>query len=754
MNCIASFRSWVGSAFAASLVLAPALAWGDGSSEESEITSSATRLPEVSVSATRGARLVEDVPARVTIITADDIEKKSAQDIRGLVRDEPGVSVQRAPARFSAAAPPGTGRDGNAGFNIRGIGGNRVLIQSDGIRIPDAFSFGATNIGRGDYLDLSAYSHVEILRGAASALYGSDGLAGAVSFYTKDPADLLGVFGKDRYASATLAYAQEDHNTMLTLSGAQRAGAFEAMAVASLRNGGALDNQGTNDALNSDRTRPNPQDTQGNSLLAKFVYNLAPHNRIKLALDHVRRETETEVYTNRAKPPLHATSVLDLDAVDTTQRDRITLSQELSRLNGWAMDKAVWNLYYQDARARQISREDRNTAADRVRDNLYQEKILGFNTQLDKAVTGAPGAIVAQQWVYGFDASRSRYAGIADGVVPPAGESFPVQRFPETDYNRFAAYVQDELVFLDSTLVVIPALRYDRYSLEPKTSPQFPGTPVALSDSAVTPKLGVLWKLGAGLSTFANLAQGFRAPMPSQVNQGFANLVSPQPYQSIGNPNLKPETNRTAEIGLRGAGRAGNFEVVAFQGKYKDFIESTTVGGNGTPGNPTLFQFVNLGEVTLSGFEAKGRYELMPDRVPGLALAGGFSSVRGTNETRSQPLNSVDPARLVLSLSYDSPGRKWGGSVSASHAQAKDARRAALPTPPATQFLTPSYTTLDLSGFYRINPHLGVTAGIFNLTDKKIWHWSDVQGVPATATFIDAYTQPGRNVSVALKAQF
>jgi hemoglobin/transferrin/lactoferrin receptor protein len=113
-----------------------------------------------------------------------------AADIKDLIRFEPGVSVHRAPARFGAASGT-TGRDGNAGFNIRGLEGNRVLVQVDGVRVPDGFEFGAQSAGRGDYVDLGLVKSVEILRGPPSALYGSDGLAGAVSFITSDPDDFL-----------------------------------------------------------------------------------------------------------------------------------------------------------------------------------------------------------------------------------------------------------------------------------------------------------------------------------------------------------------------------------------------------------------------------------------------------------------------------------------------------------------------------------------------------------------------------------
>ena len=133
------------------------------------------------VTATRTAARAEDLPVTVSVKTDEQIADELVTDIRDLVRFEPGVSVQPQPARFGAALGA-TGRAGNDSFNIRGIGGNRVLIQVDGVRVPDGFSFGAQASGRGDYVDLGLIKSVEILRGPSSALYGSDGLAGAVSF--------------------------------------------------------------------------------------------------------------------------------------------------------------------------------------------------------------------------------------------------------------------------------------------------------------------------------------------------------------------------------------------------------------------------------------------------------------------------------------------------------------------------------------------------------------------------------------------
>ena len=122
----------------------------------------------ITVTATRTAIDVVDAPATVTVINQEQIADEMATDVRDIVRFEPGVSVRRAPARFGAALGT-TGRAGNEDFNIRGIGGNRVLIQVDGIRSPQGFTFGAQEVGRGNATDVGLIKSVEILRGPASA---------------------------------------------------------------------------------------------------------------------------------------------------------------------------------------------------------------------------------------------------------------------------------------------------------------------------------------------------------------------------------------------------------------------------------------------------------------------------------------------------------------------------------------------------------------------------------------------------------
>ena len=174
------------------------IAMGSLQAAEPQQVADAT-APIVTVTATRTDHPIEDVPATVSVINEVEIERNLVKDIPGLVRYEPGISVSNNPGRF-----------GPNGFNIRGIGGNRVLMQIDGIRLPDAFDFGSFSSASRNSVDIDAIKSVEILRGPASSLYGSDAIGGVVSYITKDPEDYMSLTSKPVYGSVKTGYASAD----------------------------------------------------------------------------------------------------------------------------------------------------------------------------------------------------------------------------------------------------------------------------------------------------------------------------------------------------------------------------------------------------------------------------------------------------------------------------------------------------------------------------------------------------------------
>jgi hemoglobin/transferrin/lactoferrin receptor protein len=712
----------------------------DAASPADNITVTATRIPQS----------VLDVPATVSVIGADTIADNLVSNIKDLVRYEPGVSVQRSPVRFGAAQGS-TGRAGNAGFNIRGLDADRVLIQVDGIRLPDSFDFGAQSVGRGDYVDVGLVKSVEILRGPASALYGSDGLAGAVSFTTSDPADFLGT-SKSIGGQVRAGYDSSDRQFAETGILAGRAGDWSAMVAYTRRDGHELKNQGDSDAPNATRTAPNPQDTQSNAVLAKLVWAPDANNRVRLALDHLDDRITTDVLSGIAAVPSSATSVLGLTALDRTKRDRASIDWRYDGGIGW-LTRAQVAAYYQNSRDREFTAEDRNTAADRTRLNTFDNRVIGGSAELRSDFTTGP---ITHKLVWGGDVTITRQQGIRSGTVPTAPDAFPTRAFPITDYTLAGGYIADEIGIAGSVLTLFPALRFDQYKLSPKRDVLLPASFVVKgqSGSKVSPKIGAVLKLTRAFNFFVNYAQGFKAPESSQVNQYFENLTSPFfAYRTIPNPDLKPETSRTFEGGIRLHSDAVDMSITGYTGRYRNFIDQEITGGQGTVADPIIFQFINLSRARIKGIEGKleGR--------SGFGMTGNLaiSYTKGDlfdDTVGKSALLSVDPLKLVVGVGYRDKADRFGGDLTMTHSEGKPLSRTTGGCT-ATCFVPSGFTILDATVFVRVAKAFTVRAGVFNLTDAKYIWWSDVRGLDASASAIsDAYTQPGRNASVSLTARF
>jgi len=726
----------------ASLALAIAMLATSAQAQDNDGYFWLDRLNRIVVTATRTPVKIQDVPVSITVKTDEQIADEMVSDIKDLVRFEPGVSVRQAPSRFGAALGV-TGRDGASSFNIRGLEGNRVLIQVDGVRVPDGFEFGAQAAGRGNYVDLGLVKSVEILRGPASALYGSDGLAGAISFVTSDPADLLK--GEAKIGGRSRAsYDSADNEFSETAILAARSGGLSGMVAYTRRDGHELENQGTNDAPNSTRTTPNPQDTRSDALLGKLALETGPSSRLRLTGEYLKGIVDTNVLSGVAPVASAPTSVLALNAHDSTSRKRLALDWK-QEAEG-AIDFVQLTAYWQQGENRQFTAEDRNTALDRTRLNVFKNRVFGGAADFrSDYLTGD----IRHQLAWGIDASITRQEGLRDGTVPTAPDVFPTRAFPVTDFILAGGYLSDRIEIADGRLLLYPAIRYDHFSLDPKDDPLLPTFVAAKqSGSHFSPKIGVVARLTRAISVVANYAHGFKAPAPSQVNQFFENPTSPfGAYRTIPNPDLKPETSRTIEGGVRLTSNHVVASVTGFSGRFRNFISQEMIAGTGSVADPIIYQYINLARVKIKGIEGK------LDVAAGNGLTGQLAISYATGDSSrngiSTPLVTIDPLKLVVGIGYRDRADRFGGQVTLTHSDRKEESRAATGA-----YRPDAFTILDATGFAKLIEGLTLRAGIFNILDKKYAWWSDVRGLAATSTVTDAYTQPGRNASISLSYSF
>lgn len=715
------------------------------------------QLDEITVTSTRGTSGdISRAAATVSVITAEEMEQQNAKDIKDALRYEPGVEVRRSVYRVSGVTGAGatTGRGVNEGINIRGLDGNRVLLLEDGVSLPRAFSQGTLSAGRGSYTNTDLYQRIEILRGPASSMYGSDGLTGAVNFVTKDPQDYLTTPGKNSYFSLRPSYDSVDDSygtTGTAVFGGER---WQGMLLLDARHGNETDNKGDKNILGPNRTTPDPLTYDTRSALGKLVFKASAQDVFKLTV----QSTENKLRGNSLSA-INPPSITGYQSTSDVEANRIGLIYERDDLDNPYVQKIRANLYYRAAKTQQYSYEtgasSGPTIRPRFRDIEYKDSIVGGGVLAESTLTTGT---VKHKLMYGFDASVATLQMSASGTgwTTCTGTQY-CEYFPKTEYSVFGAYLQDEMRF--GALSVVPGLRYDGYKLTPKASAKYDaqaianGQPASSSkDSALSPRLAFAYEISPALVPYVQYARGFRSPSPQEVNSYFNN--SAQGYSQIANPNLKPETSNSYELGLRGKlnteSSSVRYSVAAFDGEYRNFIDLVALSGNFTVLNPTINQYVNASRASIRGVE--GRLDWRFNN--GWAVKTGFAYTEGTTTNRNgvkTGLESVSPLSVVAGLRYER-AQNWYVQGDVIYNAAKKRQDVAS----ATSYLSPSYAIADVNGGYRFNKNVSLSIGVRNLFDRKYWNWNDIRGLSlaSNATNLDAYTSPGRSINASLKIEY
>ena len=734
---------------------------GKPAAEESAVET--TFLETVTVTATRGPHAVIDVPGTVTVINGTQINKRLAANLQDVVRYEPGVFV-----------PNSVTRQGAGGVNIRGIGGNRVLTNIDGVPAGEEFEFGHFQLPQ-YALDVETLKSVEILRGPASSLFGSDALGGVVSLVTKDPGDYL-PHGASSSVRVSSRADSRDGGRSGTVAAAVGGTNWRSSLVGTYRRGHEADNQGEIDTRDRNRTMPNPQERRSIGVLGKWEY-AADSTLHKVAIEGYDRSTGTEILSEQGVTDLgrifgfgpevtYLVTKPRASAYDTQQRWRLSVEQVR---DGGVFDQLQFRVYAQEGETEQETVELRNTVraggpfgvgstVDVRREGLmtFEQETLGIDLQASQRIRfrGTEhlltfGASWSQE---AFDQIRDRREldlNSGSEILATDGLRFPTKYFPSSDVDQIGLFVQSELEVLKGRLRFVPGLRFDHFALSVDRNDAVYlsgnlGTeaPVTLSESAVSPRLGVVASMSDALSLYAQVSAGFRAPPFSAINSGFTHLTAG--LTRLPNPHLEPETSRGFEMGLRGNFGRASLSVAAFHNDYKDFIELVTLGYNPATGL-VEFQQQNLSAAEIWGLE--GRLELAWREL--WRLHGGMSYLRGEDRTREQPLDSVPPHQLVVGVSRSSRDRRWRGEVIARFVDGKD--RQDLPAGTAAPFAPPAYQVVDFNGGWSISDRVSVQVGIFNLLDERYWTWGSVQGLSQAQPALDRYTSPGRNGAVSFR---
>jgi vitamin B12 transporter len=190
-----------------------------GATEARDVT---VAMPPMFVTAARAPQPFATLLADVTVVDADTIARSGADSLAELLQRQPGIEITQ-----------NGGPGATSGLFMRGTNTNQVVVLVDGLRV-SASSSGTTAI---EAIPLADIDHIEILRGPASSIYGSDAIGGVVQVFTRKGGD-------GTHANASAGYGRYD--TVNASAGVSGGGAHwrAALQVEGARSNGfnAIDN--------------------------------------------------------------------------------------------------------------------------------------------------------------------------------------------------------------------------------------------------------------------------------------------------------------------------------------------------------------------------------------------------------------------------------------------------------------------------------------------------------------------------------
>lgn len=692
-------------------------------------------------------RKVQDVVGAVSVISSDVIDQQLVHDIADLLRYEAGISMVNSGSRF-----------GDSSIAIRGISGNRVATEIDGVPVAEQFNVGSySNSGR-NYLDPELIKQVEILRGPASSTYGSDAIGGVVSFVTKKPNDLLSQTENDVYVGLKTGYYSVDNSKLVSLNTAFGNDSSSALVSGSYRKGNELDSNSNSDISHD------VQDNETKSLLAKYFYTLSDTQELSFTYDYFKRETQTDIQSILGLGRFRSTTALFGD--DETSRENLVINYDFVLDASW-LEGGIMRFYDQSTETAQLTDEYRTSRGKNYRydrDFYYQQDIQGVRLNF---YSNASLSSTTHHIGYGLEYSKTETKEMRRGLQTNVDtgdtshviltEEFPVRDFPITEVEELGIYFNDEITIDDTNLTIIPAIRYDKYDLSPRLDSIYlednsDQVVVAISEDNISPKLGVIYQVNDSAKFYLQYIKGFRAPPFEDANIGLD--IPLFKMRAIPNPDLKSETTDGYEIGYNIENENHKLDIVGFYNDYDDFIQTKVNLGIDPIIGRIIFQSQNIENAKIYGAEFNYKYNnqgLFSENDSYNAYVSAFWS-KGENRDTEQPINEIEPNHALLGVQWLNSDESISLALHANLVSGKSGIDDPNADDPAQKLAnTTGYVTFDLIANYHVNTQLTIAAAINNLTDKQYWLWSDVNGLAESDPLLATMAAPGISASLQLK---
>ncbi len=641
----------------------------------------ANTLDAIQVTATRRAESISEVAQAVTVITEEELRKRSGQTNADLLHGEVGTFVQQT-------------TPGQAVVIVRGLKGSEVLHMVDGFRLNNAFFRNAPN----QYpalVDPLMIEQLEVVRGPASVLYGSDAMGGVVHMLSR-PARYSGTNETwDQSARLRTRYASADSSSITRVEYAGNNDRLSIQAgstyqdVNLLRVGGDGGKQVLPFTALSARfadAKIGFMPADGHELIASFQYG---------------RQPKTPRF-DELVPGFGQLNPSSSEFLFSPQERYFAQLKYRFDVANTAFDRGSVSIGRQDIVDDRLNRDFGSQNRD-VEDN--RSELLGLTAQFEKTIG-------THYLTYGFEryqdevTSARRRVNIVTGALSARPARYP----SGATMDSSGIFIADDWL-LNERMDISAGLRYSRIAIE--LPPVINAAGVKLSPGKVTGNIGFNFQIWEGLALVANYGRAFRAPNVFDLGT-FGSR--PGNRFNIPNSNLKPETVDSVDLGFKLQHGLWLGELIAFNSRYQDKITGVETGER-TAAGQFIVQSQNATRLDLHGVEAGIK---LITEGPWSAYASA-TLTRGTEKlgVAEYDADRIPPLFGKIGADYRLTG-VWTLSAYSFFAARQDRLSPRDRTDPRINPAgTAGYVTANIAATWNVREQLDLRLSVENLADRK-----------------------------------
>ncbi|TGK05020.1 TonB-dependent receptor [Leptospira semungkisensis] len=572
----------------------------------------------INITAKSAASDFLSTPQPTTVLEGRQLERQKGQNIMSALENTPGTSTMTTGA-------------GTAKPVIRGLTGQRVLVMTDGVRQEEQ------QFGDDHTVDLDTFNvdKMEIVRGPASVLYGSDALGGVINVIrtkaptAKDGAPALGgtistnSFSnnkQDAGAISLFGYNKDSNIGYRVETDARKAGRITT-PNGTLPNTG-LKERNVNASIGTDGSWGN------------------------FYVDSFQRYQEQDLYDNPNESPgstayqavlhqkthAHAFFILplvnvELDAAyQRNNRREIEDKNKLLPIKDTLLDPTA-DTYTKLASVYQVTKYD------------YKQ---GLNLSLD--TTTADVKVHHKEWK-----GLKGTLGVS-GMQQKSNTIGTEPLIPGYSLNNIGFFLFEEWKVGDFSFSA--GARSDKRSMDVKANSDLGTAQQTRNFSASTGTLGTVWRFAKDFSLAVNAGKGFRAPTPFEL---FADGVHEGSGRfEIGKTGLRPETSLNYDTSLRFANDRFQAELSVFRNKIDNYIYSVSAGAFDPNSGLPIYRY-RQDAATLQG----GEFSFQAQASSWLIVTGGIDILRATIQKNIPPEAFLNPAGTDITSIYTDLKNKY-----------------------------------------------------------------------------------------------